>query len=884
MQINSVVNLQNIQRQQNFKGSSANSSPFLDFPSYPAIPLDTAKAYASPQITQGYKELETLDIQNVGKCKLYELSNGHKVAIVKKNGPTNIRTLVKRGSEDAQITSHLLEHLIYRGENNINGERFSELAAKIGAETNAITHDNYTEYFINYPFNNKDDIDKLIKVQSELLQNPSFKKEQFEKEKKIISIEYAGNKIQNELKNKDAIFIDALLDTDRKTEKLDYSKEAIDKISFEEVMKFYNKNYTNNNMVSVVVGDVNPDEAIKSFLKYFNKKNTLNINDQTEPKIVLQNPKRIDLTNDLYFDNPVNIGFVGPKNNNLKDSFLAMALSIYVDKFVDQTSNTKIKMSTVVNGNKPEDDLGLKFNIISFDKDEKKIDILNQYLKELIQKPISNEDIKKIKEALKNNYSIITENSEKISSMIGGSLIEGNSKNHLDIYKYIDTLTPDELEGFIKKYINPEKQLSLVFTDPQPLTKNKAVSFKGSNHVNNINTENIKEYNFPNNLQLIVDAASEITRTTFSLELKHYKLPKDNIKTYVALEKMLQNKMDENNASRKNHFSNIDMQSDLDKFKVVVNALPENTMQSIESAKKIILKANFSPDDLEKIKNEFKNTNNNIDEVKFFDVINLYYKILFCSTGKAVLTIPQDVFNSNQSNIISNINKDIPSLQKKQEKVADSKENFKTSGNTQVRIEKSYNDNATIYQGFKFKNADQMNFKDRVALSLLSQILGEGNNSTLYKDIRENQSLVYEATSRFLREDNNNYFEVFAELPITTSNSEDLQKILTSYKTNIDKLINSLISEEELNQAKTLLKSKYMAKFEESSYSRNELVSQFSINEINNLFKTIDKISPSDTQKIANKYLNSPPNISIKTSQEILDLNKNYLADIGKIN
>jgi predicted Zn-dependent peptidase len=879
MKINSVVNSKIIQNKQNFKGSSAISSPFYNFPSYQSIPLETYKAYASPQVKTGYKEIRTFDVPNVGKGKLYELNNGHKVAIVKNNDSISIKTFVKGGSEDAPTTSHLLEHLVYRGENSINGKRFSELTAEIGAETNAATHGDYTEYFINYPFNNNDDIDKLIKIQSELLQNPSFNKEQFEKEKKIILIEYKGQELKNELKNKDAMFIDALLDSDRKTEKLDYSKEAIGKISFEEVMNFYNKNYTNNNMVSVVVGDVNPDEVIKSFSKYFDKQSANNSGKKMEPKLVLQNAKRIDLTNNLYFDSPVNIGFVGPKNNNLKDSFLAVALSIYIDELSKQQDNTKIKMSTVVNGNKAEDGLGLKFIISSQDENEKKINALNQYLQELTQKTFSEGDIKNIKTRLKDSNSLVTENSEKVASAIGESLICGRDENYLNMYNYIDNLTSKDLQDFIKKYINPEKQLTMVFTKPQLLTENKTISFKGSTPVNNINTKNIKEYNFPNNLQLIVDAAPEITRTTFSIELKHYKLPKDNIKTYVALEKMLKNKIEENNSTRKNNFNSIKWQSDLDVFKVSINSLPEKTIQSINLAKEIILNPNFTPNDLEKVKNGFKGSNDNIDEVLLLDVTNLYNKLISNSEGKAVLTVPQDVLN-NQTNIISSISKDIPLLQVKQDKATQAKNNFKALDKTRVVIEKSYGDNTTIYQGFKFTNSDKV--EDTIALSLLSQILGDGNNSRLYKDIRENQNLVYNITSRFGEKDKHSYFEVLTEAPIMASNSADLQKILNSYRNNIDKLITSPISEEELNQAKTLLKSKYMSKLEESSYSRNELLLQFSPTELKQLFNTIDKITPSYTQKIANKYLSSPSEILIKSKQEVIDNNQIYLENLTK--
>ncbi len=84
MQVNSVVNSQIIQRRQNFKGSSADSGVVSTSPDYQPVPLEASRAYASPQITEGYREIETFEVPYIGKGKLYELKNGHKVAIIPK--------------------------------------------------------------------------------------------------------------------------------------------------------------------------------------------------------------------------------------------------------------------------------------------------------------------------------------------------------------------------------------------------------------------------------------------------------------------------------------------------------------------------------------------------------------------------------------------------------------------------------------------------------------------------------------------------------------------------------------------------------------------------------------------------------------------------------
>lgn len=153
MQVNSVVNLQIIQKKQNFKGSFVNSSPFLNFPSYKPISLETFKAYASPLITQGYKEIETFDVPCVGQGKLYELANGHKIAIVQKPGPTVINTFVKAGRHESLISGHLLEHLLYESNNEVDSKSLSDFFVKYGIKRRATTWDNYTNYYMQYPFN-----------------------------------------------------------------------------------------------------------------------------------------------------------------------------------------------------------------------------------------------------------------------------------------------------------------------------------------------------------------------------------------------------------------------------------------------------------------------------------------------------------------------------------------------------------------------------------------------------------------------------------------------------------------------------------------------------------------------------------------------------------
>src|SRR5574344_886003 len=279
MQINNVVNLQNIQYQQNFKGSSANSSPFSNFPSYQPIPLNTSQAYASPQITEGYKEIETFDVPYVGKGKLYELANGHKVAIVPKSGPFMINTCVKAGFNEAGETSHFVEHLVYNFDTQIDNETFASFQRKNGIDGNATTHDDHTEYWMKYPFDDKETIDKIIKAQSQILQNPKAFSTQYEKEKGILTSEatiHSKDKINPDENTPRYLIINNLIGLSEKPKVEINEIEKIKNTQLEELENFYKKYYNNNNMTTVIGGDINTDEKIKTIAIYFNKSTDIN--------------------------------------------------------------------------------------------------------------------------------------------------------------------------------------------------------------------------------------------------------------------------------------------------------------------------------------------------------------------------------------------------------------------------------------------------------------------------------------------------------------------------------------------------------------------------------------------------------------------------------
>lgn len=909
MQINSVVNSQIVQRRQNFKGSSASSSPFLEPPEYKPIPSDTSKAYALPQITEGYSEIETFDVPYIGQGKLYKLANGHKIAIVKKSGPTAINTFVKAGSNDSLITSHLLEHLIYNGENNIESKKLTEYFSNFGANTQATTHSNYTDYSIEYPFNDKENIDKLVKAQADLLQNPIFSKEKFEREKNVIFSEYENKKDKYKSNSEVVLFTNKLLNASEDKEQNNYSLEAINRISFEDLLKFYDGKYQNKNMISVVVGNVNNDEILTSFAKFFTKPNRVALPEQFTEKTPINESKRIDISSDNPNYKNINVGFIGPKYNDLKGNFLAIALKIYINDLYQQNSKIKVEMNTLENSKEPNQNSGLQFRMVAnIGTEEEKLQEINKFLLELTEKPISEDDINSLKIRLKDMYSTICESSSGISSLIGSNFAEENKAGLLKEYKLIDNLTAKDLQDFTKKYIDFNKELVMVIYSPSKTADTKSPSFKGN--IGNINTDNIKEYVYPNNLQLIVDTSSDITRTTFSLAFQTTEIPKTKPGVAEILNIMLKYNA-KNSDFAKNNALGIIINSDLGHIKSTANVSPEITLQAINATKDAILYPNFNQELFEKVKQDRKKflgiissdfdtklTNEayknypfkysssemlkNIDDIQLSDVINLYNQIMSLSQGKAILTLPRKTFDENKDNIYTTINKGLPVLQKKQNIDLISKANIKALDKTKIITYGLKDNSAIITQNFQVIEDTSFDTKESTKLKLLEIILGGDRNSKLFKEIRENKGLAYKVGTAYETDGRMGYFSLTTETPIDNKNSEKLQQILDSYKKIIKELINDSISENELNQAKNTLKAKLIKDLEYSG-ARNDIVSSVSIEDLNNLFREIDAISANDIQDTAKKYLEKPSLFVIKANEDVLSKNRNYFTSIGNM-
>ncbi len=126
-----------------------------------------------------------------------DLDNGLRVIVVPTDYPdiVTIQIPVQTGSrneveEGKTGFAHFFEHMMFRGTEKYPAEVYSDILKKAGADQNAYTTDDYTNYHITFT---KDDLEKMIELEADRFQNLSYTEEAFRTEALAVNGEYLKN-------------------------------------------------------------------------------------------------------------------------------------------------------------------------------------------------------------------------------------------------------------------------------------------------------------------------------------------------------------------------------------------------------------------------------------------------------------------------------------------------------------------------------------------------------------------------------------------------------------------------------------------------------------------------------------------------------------------
>lgn len=867
------------------------------------------------------------------KAHMYKMANGQRVVIIPKDGAkTYLETYVNTGSmnefDNIRGISHYIEHNLFNGSDGLEAGEFFATTDKMGAVTNASTAFAETNYFIGSNLLNDGDLEKKIRIHASMIETPRFAADMLEKEKGIVNSEI--NMITSYPEN---IAINKTLKNlfGYKTTSPDLiagSTANITNLTKKDVEDYFNRNYYPANMVTVVTGEVNPDETMQLISKYFTSKKVPSQPQFNEPVKELDKTVREDIISDKATSSGIVMGFAGPENNNTKDRILTKAFSVLIRNSKDLNRdlnplNTSVYIDSEKMGTKPSSKRALL--LVSDMSEENSEKVLKAVYKELNKRanylPTA-EEMNTVKKKMLNAFSGSFEYSAKMNDMTGKAMLEDNMRYLTDFERIVNEMTPQDLVNIARKYFNLNKTAITVLhpdtATAETISQNhKSVSFTGAVHKQAINMNEVKEYNLQNNFRVVTNnIPTRNSSFVLSFNTKEPFKIQNPAAAFVLDEILNQGSMfrDDDKFSEDMRKDDIGIHFGFGEnfIECSANSDCDDVWKALASAKEVLYYPRFTDEVLQKVKTYIKDdigrsekqpsqklsaelykghlagiTNDeileNIDKVTLDDVKNLYAEIMANAKGSFVISAPL----KQNPQIMNNVFEQMSNCPRVNTFTSELYDDYRPVQAAKVLTDTHNKNQADILMAYKFKVNG--NIKDSVSLVLLNTILGGGPSSRLFNDLREKQQLAYSVRSNL--ENSHNSKALVLSIGTTTENKEtgevsydNVKKSIEGFKYHINKLKTEKVTQEELDSAKLSLKDSILT-YNQSGRGKgstlaDSLNTPYGITRENQILDMIDKITVDDIYNAANYAFSGQPTYSLVATENTLKNNEEYLKSL----
>ncbi len=206
------------------------------------------------------------------KSTIETFSDGLRLAHIQSDTTRGvyIAVLVAAGSvnETAENNgiSHFIEHNMFKGTKTRSAYDIVHELEYLGASVNAFTSKTNTCYYVR---STDDKIDKCAEILSDIMFNSEFKKEELDKERKVILEEISMSEDDNEGLSYD-LAMEALYGADTPLGRTILgTKENVSRFEKEDILKYIGENYAAEDIIITIAGSLSKEAAIDLCKKYF---------------------------------------------------------------------------------------------------------------------------------------------------------------------------------------------------------------------------------------------------------------------------------------------------------------------------------------------------------------------------------------------------------------------------------------------------------------------------------------------------------------------------------------------------------------------------------------------------------------------------------------
>lgn len=841
------------------------------------------------------------------QAQMYKLDNGQTVVVqeVKNNPIVTIDTWIKTGSIDEEDSNngvaHFLEHLFFKGTKTHEPGEFDKILETKGAITNAATSKDFTHYYITIP---SKDFDLAMDLHGDMILHPLIPRKEMEKERKVV-LEEISKDLNSPTKIMQDNLNSMLYTTHPYKRKVIGRSDVIETITRDQVLSFYNKNYSPSNMVTVIIGDVDANHAIEKTKEAFNaeyKKQTKTIYTKEAP--LTKQQKKVE-----YLDTESGymvIGFRGTPIDD-KDSYaldvLATILGDGRSSVLNQVLKEKKRIAFSVDaGNSTFRDDGIFYISANYEPTKCKIvqDTIFNEIEKIQKNGVTDDQLKLAKNIIERSTYYSRESITNIATEIGYTMALTNDIKFYDTYlDNIKNVSKEDVKKVAEKYLGINRSaVSIVLpksakevpvaslTQQAPATA-ELVSENAQTQKYKLSDGATMLYT-PNNVNDII----AISIYAKGGQLAEQKAGTANLtatammrgtKNYTSLE--LSQVLEDNGIK-------IQPSASADAFAINVLTTKDEYDKTLELLNEVVNNATFEDYEIDKVKTEKLNTIKRNKDVPLQRAIEEYRDLIYQNSPYSISSkileknIPnitkEDIINYYNSifapkNLVISINGNID----KDKTIQDLNNIFKPKENTKNFDFAQYNskiptvttprqtiqkvpttETAWILLGWQTNGV--LNEKDYATLQVIDSLLGSGMSSRLFKDLREQEGLAYQLGSGY----SPNVLRGSFLLYIGT-NPQTLDKAKSGLFAEITRLKTEYVGDKELQDAKEKLLGNYVIGLE-TNLDKASNIGWYETSTRGYEFKDkyeklINGVTDSDIIEIANKYFTDDYILSIVT-------------------
>jgi len=388
----------------------------------------------------------------------------HNLPVVKVSLGINAGNLME--PEEKAGLSSLVASLLTEGTTSRTAEQISESIEFVGGSIGASGGDDYNSASLSVL---KKDIDLGFDLLSDVILNPIFPEDKFNKKKE---------RVKGSLKSKEEDpgflasreFKKALFGSHPYGRLISGTADSIDNITREDLVEFHSSHYAPENSVMSVVGDVEPEEVEKLIEKYFAKWTAKKVSKQALPKVeAVRVRETIKIDKDLT-QATIKLGHIGVSRDN--PDYYSLSVMNYIlggGGFASRLmQNIREEKGLVydIHSYFRSNRLGGSFQVGLQTKNESANTAIEEILKEIkaIRNiPVTDEELSDAKAFLTGSFPMRIETSSRIANFLVAVEFYGLGVRYIDDYpEYINKVTKEDVTRVASKYLDPEKFILVV--------------------------------------------------------------------------------------------------------------------------------------------------------------------------------------------------------------------------------------------------------------------------------------------------------------------------------------------------------------------------------------------------------------------------------------